>query len=214
MLQLKTVHDARRTRALPSSTRLHAHGPLAARRDNGTTSTAAGGGCGLTARLVGVGSPRDTVQVRARPPKVLPSGPAAATKASTTPGDAQVMAPRAAGGPATKVVVEVVAALAQEGEQEATASGETAKPAAFVDAPRRRPCRTQSHDFELVFPAGPGFDAAEAPSLRSPADEDDWEFLSLEQGEDVSRRNSTGAADGTSAVHAATSAAAPLAVAA
>jgi len=209
MLQLKTIHDARRHRALPS---LHAHSTslLAPRRvdRDGTVSGPGGGGCGMAARLAGRGVRAEAAQGRARPQKVPP--PAGAVVEVNVRKEEPLAASAGSGTEVGQPSMDGdgrlgCAARAGQAVPAAPAPPERLSPP--VDAPRRRPSRasssfsaalhgshewlthliragTISHDFELVLPADTTFDGGVGtPALRSPADEDEWEFLSFEHND-------------------------------
>ncbi|GAA5842993.1 hypothetical protein JCM9279_001822 [Rhodotorula babjevae] len=159
MLQLKTIHDARHHRALPSSARLHARSTslLAPRRvgRDAAASGPGGGGCSMAARSAGSAARAEALQGRARPQKVAPPS-------------------------AGEVEVNV-----RKEDPPAVAAG------AGADVGRSS---TLSHDFELVARADTTFDrGADTPARRSPADEDEWEFLSFEHEETVLAKSPTNA---------------------
>ncbi|GAA5922018.1 hypothetical protein JCM3775_003462 [Rhodotorula graminis] len=192
MLQLKTIHDARRHRALPSARLVaHSNSPLLAPRRaarDGAASGPGGGGCGAAARSCSGAARAGPGQGRAKLLKVAPP-PTVEVEGHVRQEDGREVTsqPAAAFDGSDARVDEHAgpAAMADEAAGHAAAAPrEEAVP--LDDAPRRRPTRTISHDFELVLPGGSTVDGGvDTLAVCSPADEDEWEFLSLDQDDTV-----------------------------
>ncbi|GAA5891224.1 hypothetical protein JCM8208_002551 [Rhodotorula glutinis] len=186
MLQLKTIHDARRHRALP---RIHAHStspllvaaPRRAERD-GTASGPGGGGCSAAARSCSSATRGQGGRSRATVLKVAPPPPAEGDVRKEDGRELTAQSTAAVAPPSTRADDRAGVAARVDGAAAPAAAAPSEGTVPPVDVPRRRPCRTVSHDFELVLPDDSTLDdGVDTPALRSPVDEDEWEFLSLDQ---------------------------------